>query len=170
MIGNELQLNIVELKKADRLGHLSGPTGAWVSFFEHWQEDVIMADISHEPVKQAMNRIRQLSAEEEAQRLAFVRERGLRDWNHTIRSARREGREEGREEGRQEGREEGVAIGRTQALRDTLGLVLAQRFGPLTESTETQLAAAGPEQLVHWISRVMAADSLDEVLSSSPDA
>ncbi|BBI62915.1 hypothetical protein HSBAA_42210 [Vreelandella sulfidaeris] len=38
-----------------------------------------MANIAHEPVKKAMNRIKQLSADEETRRLAFVRERALRD-------------------------------------------------------------------------------------------
>nr|WP_298410247.1 hypothetical protein [uncultured Halomonas sp.] len=38
-----------------------------------------MANIEHEPVKDAMSRIKELSADEEARRLAFVRERALRD-------------------------------------------------------------------------------------------
>jgi len=36
-----------------------------------------MATVAHEPVKQAMHRIRALSADVEARRLAFVRERAL---------------------------------------------------------------------------------------------
>ncbi|MEA1053015.1 hypothetical protein U5801_24865 [Lamprobacter modestohalophilus] len=36
-----------------------------------------MATVAHEPVQQAMNRIRELSADEEARRLAFVREQAL---------------------------------------------------------------------------------------------
>jgi predicted transposase/invertase (TIGR01784 family) len=78
-LGNSLQLNLIELKKADRLGTCQGPLAAWVMFFEHWREELKMATIAHEPVKQAMSRIRRLSADEEAQRLAFVRERALRD-------------------------------------------------------------------------------------------
>ena len=61
-----------------------------------------MANIGHEPVKEAMSRIRQLSADEEARRLAFVRERALRDEVSFLNDARREGHEEGRREGRQE--------------------------------------------------------------------
>lgn len=38
-----------------------------------------MAKIAHEPVKSAKSRIRELSADEEPRRLAFVRERALRD-------------------------------------------------------------------------------------------
>jgi hypothetical protein len=53
-----------------------------------------MADVEHEPVKKAMSRIRELSADEEARRLAFVRERALRDEVSFLNDARREGREE----------------------------------------------------------------------------
>jgi predicted transposase/invertase (TIGR01784 family) len=45
-----------------------------------------------------MDRIRQLSADEEARRLAFVRERALHDEVSFLNEAKREGREEGREE------------------------------------------------------------------------
>jgi predicted transposase/invertase (TIGR01784 family) len=64
-----------------------------------------MAAVAHEPVKQAMSRIRQLSADEEARRLAFVRERALHDEVSLLNDARREGREEGRAEGLEKGRE-----------------------------------------------------------------
>ncbi|WP_205596250.1 hypothetical protein [Modicisalibacter sp. 'Wilcox'] len=42
----------------------------------------------------AMGRIRELSADEETRRLAFVRERALRDEVSFLNDARREGREE----------------------------------------------------------------------------
>lgn len=57
-----------------------------------------MATVTHEPVKQAVNRIRELSADEEARRLAFVRERALHDEVSFLNEAKREGREEGRGE------------------------------------------------------------------------
>lgn len=53
-----------------------------------------MAKIAHEPVKSAKSRIRELSADEEPRRLAFVRERALRDEVSLLNDARREGREE----------------------------------------------------------------------------
>ena len=61
-----------------------------------------MANIAHEPVKKAMSRIRELSADEEARRLAFVRERALRDEVSFLNQAKREGRQEGLQEGREE--------------------------------------------------------------------
>ena len=88
-----------------------------------------MATVAHEPVKQAMNRIRVLSADDEARRLAFVRERALRDEVSLLNEAKREGRAEGREEGRAEGREEG----REEVARNLIAMNLL---------TDEQIAAA----------------------------
>ena len=57
-----------------------------------------MASFTHEPVQQALHRLRELSADEETRRLAFVRERALHDEVSFLNEAKREGREEGREE------------------------------------------------------------------------
>jgi predicted transposase/invertase (TIGR01784 family) len=97
-LGNILQMNLIELNKADRLELPAGPLRAWITFFKHWQEEPMMATVAYEPVKQALSRIRVLSADEEARRLAFVRERALRDEVSLLNEAKREGREEGREE------------------------------------------------------------------------
>jgi len=40
---------------------------------------MIMVNVAHEPVKGDMNRIKQLTADEEARRLAFVHEHALHD-------------------------------------------------------------------------------------------
>jgi hypothetical protein len=62
---------------------------AWITVFKHWQEALTMATVAHEPVQQAMDRIRPLSADEEARRLACVRERALHDAGHRVRPGRR---------------------------------------------------------------------------------
>jgi predicted transposase/invertase (TIGR01784 family) len=100
-LGNTLQMNLIELNKADRLGLSKGPLGAWIIFFKHWQEELTMANVSHEPVKRAMNRIRELSADEETRRLAFVRERALHDEVSLLSDAREEGLKQGLEQGRE---------------------------------------------------------------------
>ena len=100
-LGNLLQMNLIELKKADRLGMSERPLRAWVNFLEHWKEGLVMVDTSYEPVRKAMERLKELSADEETRRLAFVRERALRDEISFINDAERRGREEGREEGRE---------------------------------------------------------------------
>ena len=143
VLGSELQLNLIELKKADHLGQLPTRTGDWVRFFEHWHEDTIMADITHEPVKKAMGSIRQLSADEEAQRLAFVRERGLRDWNSSIRAAREEGLEQGE--------------------RRVLQRQLTRRFGALPLWVIEKLEAASAKQLDMWTDEILVAKTLDDL-------
>ncbi|MCK7575689.1 MAG: hypothetical protein MZV65_07210 [Chromatiales bacterium] len=49
-----------------------------------------MAHIDHAPIQDALNRVRQLSADEEARRLAFVRERAQRDELSLLKEAREE--------------------------------------------------------------------------------
>ncbi len=93
-LGNILQMNLIELNKADRLGLTPGPLRAWITFFKHWQEEHTMAAVTHEPVLQAMDSIRELSADEETRRLAFVRERALHDEVSLLNEAKREGRAE----------------------------------------------------------------------------
>ncbi len=100
-----------------------------------------MATVVHEPVKQAMNRIRVLSADEEARRLAFVRERALHDEVSFLNEAKREGREEGREEGRKEGREEGREKGREEGRKAGREQV-ARNLIAMDLLTDEQIAAA----------------------------
>jgi len=109
-----LQWNLIELPKLDRLfadrlrvDQRGGTStlAAWVAYFEHWREDAVMGAITHTPVQQARQELEQLSGDEEAQRLAFVRERAMRDEISFVGAARREGRKEGLEEGLEKGRE-----------------------------------------------------------------
>ena len=76
---NILQMNLIELGKADRLGLASDSVSTWIKFFKHWREENVMADIDYEPVKTAYGSIKKLSADEVAHRLAFVREIAIHD-------------------------------------------------------------------------------------------
>ena len=49
-LGRELQLNIIELRKADRLGQLPARLSAWIADFEHWQEESTMSTHPYPPV------------------------------------------------------------------------------------------------------------------------
>lgn len=106
-LGEELQLNLVELRKADRLPNLPPALRAWITLFAHWQEDERMSQITDEPVRRAYEKLKTLSQDQEARRLAFVRERALHDEATLLLEAREDGLEEGRKEGREEGREAG---------------------------------------------------------------
>ncbi|WP_404375238.1 Rpn family recombination-promoting nuclease/putative transposase [Vreelandella aquamarina] len=138
-LGNVLQMNLIELNKADRLGLPEGPLRAWITFFKHWQEELTMANVAHEPVKKAMSRIRELSADEETRRLAFVRERALRDEVSLLNDARRE-----------------------EAQR-ILQRLLTKRFGDLPEWVIQKLETANAQQLEGWTDEILVANSLDEL-------
>jgi predicted transposase/invertase (TIGR01784 family) len=174
-LGDELQLHVVELRKADRqLGRLSarGATGheslaAWVAFLEHWQEIHTMAEVTYPPVQQAMKKLEELSLSEEERFRAIARERTLID-EATLRWEATEGKEEARREGRQagleEGRAEGRAEGRSTAKAQTLARQLTQRFGPLSEPERATIACATEAQLDSWLDGIFGAASAQDLL------
>ena len=91
---------MIELPKADRLlaARSTEPLASWVTFFQHGQDEAIMSSITHPPVQQALDELKRLSADEEAQHLAMLRERALRDEASFVRDAKAEGLTEGRTE------------------------------------------------------------------------
>ena len=95
-----LQRNMIELPKAERLlaARSTEPFAAWVTFFQHGQDEAIMSSITHPPVQQALDELKRLSADEEARHLAMLRERALRDEASFVRDAKAEGLTEGRTE------------------------------------------------------------------------
>ena len=95
-LGEELQLTLLELRKADRLQQISGALADWIALFRHWQEEDIMGQIADEPVRTALDKLKTLSNDDEARRLAFVRERALLDERSLLKDAHDEGWEEGR--------------------------------------------------------------------------
>ena len=106
-----------------------------------------MQQIDYPPVQQALERLRGLSADAQIQRLAFVRERALRDERNELFGAREEGREEGRIQGE-------VTL---------LERLLRRRFGPVSAATRTRLQTATPEQLEAWAERLLDAPNSDAV-------
>ena len=74
-----------------------------------------------------MSRIRELSADEEARRLAFVRERALHDEVSFLNEARREGHQEGHQEGLQEGEQLGIEKGRQEERQEAEQRALAEK-------------------------------------------
>ena len=160
--GDELQFNIIELRKADRLGlsdRGEAALAAWITFMEHWQEEDIMAAIAYPPVQQALERIKQLSSDEETRYLAFARERARRDEISEIRAATEIGLQQGIEQGEIKGKLEGKIEGEAAVLTRLLN----KRFGPLDDSTRARLNTATLEQLEHWTDRILDATSVDQV-------
>ena len=155
---SSLELNLVELPKADRLGeNETGALAEWVRFFKHALEPDIMRRINHPPVRGAMSLLRKISDDELNQLNAFARERALMDQRSFENAARAEGREEGWKEGRKEGHDEGRA--------SLLVEQLTHRFGPLSGEVIARIEAGKPSDLGRWSLRVLSAGSLDEVFA-----
>ncbi|MEA3638825.1 MAG: Rpn family recombination-promoting nuclease/putative transposase [Lamprobacter sp.] len=94
-LGRELQLNVVELRKADALGHLPARLSAWIAYFEHWREEAVMNTLTHPPVQKARGKLHTMSADEQARYWAEAREKALRDEATLLAEAREQGLEKG---------------------------------------------------------------------------
>jgi hypothetical protein len=103
-----------------------------------------MAKVAHEPVKKAMSRIKQLSADEETRRLAFVRERALRDEVSLLNDAEKRGRMEGE----------------SRLLRKMIEI----KFGALPEWAELVLQSADSQLIDQWAESILTAESLEVLL------
>ena len=144
-LGNRLHLTLIELKKADRLGLGTDPLSAWITFFEHWREEQTMAAIEHAPIQEALNRVRQLSADEEARRLAFVRERALHDEVSLLKEAREEGERLGIQKGERLGMQKSRQEGRLEAAQDTARNLIA--LGVLSDGQIAQATGLSVAQV-----------------------
>ena len=113
-LGDELQLHVIELPKADRLGAGSTELAAWVAFLKHWQEEQRMSEIKYPPVQEAMERIRDMSSDVLTWHEALRRDMAFMDEQVRQREAREDGLAEGRAEGLAEGRAAGRAAGRAE--------------------------------------------------------
>ena len=134
-LGDELQLNIIEMRKADRLKLAPPELADLLTFFEHWKEESIMSQIESAPIQQALAQLKALSADAATREIAWNRQRAL----ISEITERRAEHEEGKIEGKIENQ---IAV---------LQKVLVKRFGPLSEDWRARLAGATSEQLEHWI-------------------
>ena len=135
-LGEELQLHVIELPKAERLGGGSAALAAWVAFLKHWQEEQRMSEINYPPVQEAMSRIRTMSDDIEVWHEALRREMAIMDeqvLRREVQEAREAraaalvaGRAEGMAEGRAEGLAEGLAEGRAAGRAEGRAVGLAE--------------------------------------------
>jgi predicted transposase/invertase (TIGR01784 family) len=144
-LGDELQLHIIELSKADRLGLTSGDLACWIALFEHWQEENTMQTIDYSPVQQALDRLKALSADADTRHKALVRERAIFEEATALREA--------------------AARGELKGEAAVLTRLLTKRFGPLSIDTTQRLQSATPEQLEVWTDRILDAPTLVAVFS-----
>lgn len=136
-LGDELQLNIIEMRKADRLKLAPPELADLLTFFEHWKEESIIAQIESAPIQQALAQLKALSADAATRQIAWNRERAL----ISEITERRAEREEGKIEAQ-------IAV---------LQKMLTKQFGPLPEDFCARINKATSEQLEHWIDTALEA-------------
>ena len=110
-----------------------------------------MANIASEPVKTALSTIKHLSADEETRRLAFVRERAVRDELTLLKEAE------------ERGIEKGIEKSRTEGEAKILQKLLKLRFGTLSATLEARISQASKEEIECWADRILEAASLEDV-------
>ncbi|VCU68460.1 PD-(D/E)XK nuclease family transposase [Pigmentiphaga humi] len=157
-LGETLQLHIIELRKAERLGRLPPALSAWVACLQHAQEEARMKDITHEPVHEALGRLKVLTMDEDARWRAFAREKAIADEAAALAYATRTGMEQGLEKGRLEGE---------ARLLENL---LSRKFGALPDATRERLRAATAAQLETWALNLLEAGTLGEVFRPGASA
>ena len=163
LLDRSLQLHLIELPKADRL-HSQGNTALadWIAYLKHWQEDSLMQSIERPTVQKARQQLQALSDDEQARRLAFVRERALRDEISEKAAAEARGRLAGKAEGRVEGLKKGKQEGQSVLLQR----LLQAKFGTLPDHFEQRLQNASEDELVTWAERVLFAERLEQVFAN----
>ena len=112
-----------------------------------------MAAVTHESVKKVRGYIRELSADEEARRLAFVRERALRDEVSRLRYAR------------EQGLEQGLKQGEVKGEAKLLSIQIKMKFGEVSQDVVERLNQAAAEQLEDWGMKILTADTLEALLA-----
>lgn len=126
-----------------------------------------MKDITHEPVREAVGRLKVLIMDEDARWRAYAREKAIADDAAALAYATRTGMEQGLEQGRARGLEQGLERGREQGRRQgesaLLERLLARRFGPLPDATIQRLRDASDADLETWSVNVLDAATLAEV-------
>lgn len=113
-----------------------------------------MADMAYESMKDGLARVKAVNADEEAQRMAFVREKAMHEGACLIKDAV------------SRGRAEGIEIGKKEGYRNLLTDQLGFKFGTLSDDMADQLQQATAEQLKQWGKNLLSANSPEAVFST----
>lgn len=152
-LGDGLQVHIIELNKAEKQPGLPEPLRAWIACLLHNLDEALMSTITHPPVKQALEHLETLYADEELRLQAERREQALIDAEDKIDYALREGE--------QVGLEKGVRAGLTSAL----SALITHKFGGFPGWAAKRLEQADEKDLKRWTLQVLDAQRIEEVFT-----
>ena len=111
ILTNTFELHYIELSKFKKKSkRISNKLEEWLTFIiNENKEEIAMS--TNKYVKKAEKELEYLTGDAEAKRLAYLREKAIRDEQAAIAGATRRGREEGIKEGREKGIKEGIKEG-----------------------------------------------------------
>lgn len=106
VLTEDVEIHFIQLPKC-REEDIKTKLDLWVQYLGNRSErGVKKAMESNEKIRKAQEELEYLSGDEEARRIAFLREKAIRDEINNMNGARREGIEQGKKKGRKEGRKE----------------------------------------------------------------
>ena len=120
ILTDHLEIVIIEIPKALRLykKNKENRICQWMLFFNNPNEkEVLKIMEENEDIKEAVDELTGMSKDEELQRLAFLREKAIRDEKSIRRTGLEEGIEKGKEEGLKLGIEQGKKIGIKEGIK-----------------------------------------------------
>lgn len=147
-LGESLQVHIIELRKAERLRSLPPALSAWIACLQHSLKDDLMSQITHPPVKEALQHLETLYSDLELRLMAERRARAIVDEQDALEYAHTEGVKQGTIAGR-------VAL---------LSQLLTQKFGPLPPAVQQRISTASEKELGVWALNTLNANTLEEAL------
>ena len=133
LLTDKLQLHYIQLPKfKEKCKRISSKLEEWLTFIKNENlEEIRMIDNKY--VKKAEEELEYLTGDEETRRLAYLREKAIRDEMAAMSKARKEGKAEGKEEGREEGKEEQKNIIAKKMLAKKMDINLIMEITGLTK-------------------------------------
>ena len=133
ILTNKLQIHYIQLPKfKEKCKRISSKLEEWLTFIQNENlEEIRMCNNKY--VKKAEEELEYLTGDEETRRLAYLREKAIRDEMAAMAKAKKEGREEGRKEGIAEGKNENKKITAKKMLAKNMDINLIMEITELTK-------------------------------------
>lgn len=142
---DKLELHIIEIPKAMKQlqKEPQNPIAQWMLFLsDPNQKEVTKIMEENKAIKQAMGKLKELSADEELRRVAELRQKAILDEKAIKRRAEELGREEGLKEGIQEGsQKEKINIAK-KLLSEKMDFVFVSKMTELSLEEIEQIASS----------------------------
>ncbi|MBP3596036.1 MAG: PD-(D/E)XK nuclease family transposase [Clostridia bacterium] len=147
VLTDKYELHYIQLTKfKKKCQRISTKLHDWLTFIINENlEEIKMLD--NEYIKKAEEELEYLSGDEEVRRLAFLREKAIRDEISAREAGRQEGLKAGKQEGLREGKQEGLKEGRKEEKIETAKKMLEKNIDILTISEITGLTEEQIEKL-----------------------